>query len=172
MNIDSQTILLIAVFAVLIIAIFMVTRRTSYEPYTSQGQSFAKFLYEQGRLPQVNLTEYGQSSESVPKSRTTNIALTQPSQSDSSIQNSVPSSTANIALTYGKWTAYPDNKVDGAEISNDTTGFKELMIVGNKSKGNGLRNVGVWDKLDIHGKLCVNGKCLDENSYAFKQLFK
>ena len=41
------------------------------------------------------------------------------------------------------------------------------MIVGNKS-GGGVRQVGVWDKLNVNGKLQVNGQmcigstCLSE----------
>jgi hypothetical protein len=67
----------------------------------------------------------------------------------------------NIKLTKG-WTGYPDNKTDGAEISNDVAGFKELMIVGNKSAG-GSRKVGVWDKLTVHGELCIDDVCINKN---------
>jgi cytoskeletal protein CcmA (bactofilin family) len=59
------------------------------------------------------------------------------------------------------WTEYPDDKDKSkrAEISNDTTGYKTLMIVGNRSAGlktaDGLeaRRVGVWDRLDVNGEL-------------------
>ena len=54
-----------------------------------------------------------------------------------------------------KWTGFPDNATDKSEISNDTDGFKKLMIVGNKSAG-GERKVGIWDKLDVHGNLGVD----------------
>jgi hypothetical protein len=54
------------------------------------------------------------------------------------------------------WTGFPDDKTNGAEISNDTNGFKQLMIVGNKSAG-GNRQVGVWDQLNVHGGLGVQG---------------
>lgn len=54
------------------------------------------------------------------------------------------------------WTGYPDGRNDGAEIANDTSGFKQLMIVGNKS-GGGERRVGIWDTLDVNGRLNVNG---------------
>ena len=43
-----------------------------------------------------------------------------------------------------------------SEISNDTDGFKKLMIVGNKSAG-GVRKVGIWDHLDVHGSQIVTG---------------
>ena len=54
------------------------------------------------------------------------------------------------------WTAFPDNIKNGSEISNDTGNFKKLMIVGNKSAG-AERRVGVWDRLDVHGNLGVDG---------------
>jgi hypothetical protein len=71
---------------------------------------------------------------------------------------------ANIKMTRG-WTAYPDNRTDAAEISNDTNTFKTLMIVGNKSAGTGTRNVSVWDKLTVNGQFCVGGTCIDENTF-------
>ena len=44
-----------------------------------------------------------------------------------------------------------------SEISNDTTNYKKLMIIGNKSNdANGPRRVGVWDRLDVHGDLGVD----------------
>ena len=52
-----------------------------------------------------------------------------------------------------------------SEISNDTDGFKKLMIVGNKSAG-GVRKVGVWDRLDVHGQFCIGGlspTCINQN---------
>ena len=71
----------------------------------------------------------------------------------------------NKLLFSTKWTGFPDDKPNGAEISNDTDGFKQLMIVGNKSAG-GVRTVGVWDKLNVNGQLCVGSKCVDENSFG------
>jgi len=62
-----------------------------------------------------------------------------------------------------QWSEFASN--DGAEISNDTKDFKTLMIVGNKSAG-GPRSVGVWDKLTVHGQLCVNDKCVDKNTFG------
>ncbi|MEF2967747.1 tail fiber domain-containing protein [Paenibacillus sp. M1] len=55
------------------------------------------------------------------------------------------------------WSGFPDDKLNGAEISNDTTNHKTLMIVGNQSAGQG-RKVSVWDRLDVNGFLYVNGK--------------
>lgn len=55
------------------------------------------------------------------------------------------------------WTGFPDNQINGAEISNDITDHKALMIVGNQSAGQG-RKVAVWDRLDVNGFLYVNGK--------------
>lgn len=64
----------------------------------------------------------------------------------------------NIKFT-NAWSAYPDNKQDGAEISNDVGKYKTLMIVGNKAKseGKGVRTVGIWDELDVNGQLNVTG---------------
>jgi hypothetical protein len=50
----------------------------------------------------------------------------------------------------GKWSGYPDKKNDQAEIANDRDNYKKLMIIGNKSAG-GVRRVGVWDHLQVHG---------------------
>jgi len=54
------------------------------------------------------------------------------------------------------WSAFPDGRKNGAEISNDTDVYKQLMIVGNTSAG-GPRKVGIWDRLDVNGTLNVNG---------------
>ncbi|MGG6313688.1 tail fiber domain-containing protein [Paenibacillus macerans] len=55
-----------------------------------------------------------------------------------------------------EWSGFPDDKYNGAEISNDVTGHKALMIVGNQSAGQG-RKVAIWDRLDVNGFLYVNG---------------
>ncbi|OKP95642.1 tail fiber domain-containing protein [Paenibacillus sp. P46E] len=55
------------------------------------------------------------------------------------------------------WSGFPDNQMNGAEISNDITDHKALMIVGNQSAGQG-RKVAIWDRLDVNGFLYVNGK--------------
>jgi hypothetical protein len=54
------------------------------------------------------------------------------------------------------WTAFPDSTINQAEICNDTTYHKALMIVGNQSSGQG-RKVAVWDRLDVNGFLYDNG---------------
>jgi hypothetical protein len=54
-----------------------------------------------------------------------------------------------------KWTRFPDDKTNGAEICNDTDYHKTLMIVGNKSNGGG-RRVGIWDILEVGGSFQVN----------------
>jgi len=64
-----------------------------------------------------------------------------------------------------QWTGFPDDKKDGAEISNDTDNYKTLMIVGNKSAG-GPRSVSVWDKLTVNGQLCVEDKCVDKKTFG------
>jgi len=51
----------------------------------------------------------------------------------------------------GKWSSYPDGAdKHKSEIANDVGSYKKLMIVGNKSAG-GVRKVGVWDHLQVHG---------------------
>lgn len=55
------------------------------------------------------------------------------------------------------WTGFPDAATNRAEISNDVTTQKTLMIVGNKSAGLG-RRVSVWDRLEVNGDLLVTGR--------------
>ncbi len=55
-----------------------------------------------------------------------------------------------------QWTAFPDMTTNQAEICNDTTVHKALMIVGNQSAGQG-RKVAIWDRLDVNGILSING---------------
>jgi hypothetical protein len=54
------------------------------------------------------------------------------------------------------WSSFPDDKTNGAEISNDTGTYKTLMIVGNKSGGD-RRRVGIWDVLNVWGRCNVMG---------------
>jgi hypothetical protein len=54
-----------------------------------------------------------------------------------------------------KWTRFPDDKTNGAEICNDTDYHKTLMIVGNKSNGGG-RRVSIWDILEVGGSFQIN----------------
>lgn len=54
------------------------------------------------------------------------------------------------------WSGFPDLAPNQAEICNDTTNYKTLMIVGNKS-GNQGRKVSIWDRLEVNGTLSVNG---------------
>jgi hypothetical protein len=80
----------------------------------------------------------------------------------------------------GKWSAYPDKAKDQAEIANDRGTYKKLMIVGNKSDG-GVRKVGVWDHLQVHGSqnidsnlavggnLTVNGINNKKKSWYWKE---
>ncbi len=61
----------------------------------------------------------------------------------------------NPLLFSNAWSRFPDNKKNGAEISNDTTNYKTLMIVGNKSNDGKTRKVSVWDRLEVNGSLAV-----------------
>ena len=65
-------------------------------------------------------------------------------------------SDSNPIRFTSSWSAFPDNVANQAEISNDTTNYKALMIVGNRSSGQG-RKVAIWDRLDVNGFLQVNG---------------
>jgi hypothetical protein len=61
-----------------------------------------------------------------------------------------------------RWSGFPDKQVNGkwnSEISNDTADYKQLMIIGNKSDG-GNRKVGIWDQLNVHGQLGVEGNLM------------
>ena len=64
------------------------------------------------------------------------------------------------------WTCFPDDKLNGAEICNDTTHHKTLMLVGNRSNGGG-RRVSIWDELEVNGSLLVNGS---GNKFTIKTL--
>ena len=55
-----------------------------------------------------------------------------------------------------EWTAFPDLTTNQAEICNDTTYYKALMIVGNQAAGQ-ARKVAIWDRLEVNGLLYVNG---------------
>jgi hypothetical protein len=55
----------------------------------------------------------------------------------------------------GNWNGTPDSTTNVAEISNDTTGHKTLMIIGNKSGGLG-RRVSVWDRFEVNGTFVNN----------------
>jgi len=54
----------------------------------------------------------------------------------------------------GAYSGYPDSGVNNAEICNDTSANKLLMIVGNKSAGD-ARKVGIWDDLEVARDLRV-----------------
>jgi len=51
------------------------------------------------------------------------------------------------------WRGWPSVGANHAEITNDTTEYKTLMIVGNYSAGGGQRRVSVWDRLEVNGNL-------------------
>ena len=48
------------------------------------------------------------------------------------------------------WRGYPDAVTNVAEISNDVSAYKQLMIVGNRAQ-NQDRRVGIWDRLSVSG---------------------
>jgi hypothetical protein len=55
------------------------------------------------------------------------------------------------------WSGFTDGGPNQAEISNDTEGYKTLMLVGNKSGDGQTRRVSVWDRLEVNGSLLVTG---------------
>jgi hypothetical protein len=55
-----------------------------------------------------------------------------------------------------RWSGFPDATSNQAEISNDTTSYKTLMIIGNKSGDGRNRRVSVWDRLEVNGDLYVS----------------
>lgn len=63
-------------------------------------------------------------------------------------------SASNPIRFSSTWSGFPDDKANGAEISNDVANYKTLMIVGNKSAG-GPRSVSIWDVLNVNGNLKV-----------------
>jgi hypothetical protein len=62
---------------------------------------------------------------------------------------------SNPLLFTSTWSGFPDARTNGSEISNDTNAYKTLMIIGNRSSGEG-RRVGIWDILDVNGFLRIN----------------
>jgi hypothetical protein len=81
--------------------------------------------------------------------------------------------TINNIKFSSEW-PYNDSDPNKSHISNDTNGFKQLMIVGNKSSDGKIRKVGIWDELNVNGKLnvngnlriCVGGTCTDAIDYG------
>ncbi|HEU0015549.1 MAG TPA: tail fiber domain-containing protein [Longimicrobium sp.] len=63
------------------------------------------------------------------------------------------------------WSGFPDPVKHQAEICNDTTGHKTLMLVGNQSAGMG-RRVSVWDRFE------VNGTFVNNSDARFKRNFR
>ena len=72
--------------------------------------------------------------------------------------------TNPIRFTAG-WSGHAD--ANKAEIANDTGSYKKLMILGNTSGGGGVRRVGVWDELAVHGKLFVDNDIVLAASKSF-----
>jgi predicted acyltransferase (DUF342 family) len=68
----------------------------------------------------------------------------------------VGSGASPIQIGGGGHTGFVNQSSANAEISNDTSGFKTLMILGNSSAGIG-RRVSVWDRLEVNGTLVVTG---------------
>lgn len=116
--------------------------------------------YGVGQFPNGQTRMYAASSHAP---ATVNLSFAKPDGSFADVltaNNDASLTTATGLKISGAWSGYPDNSSTRSEISNDTRGFKQLMIVGNKSAG-GERRVGVWDRLDVNGTLNTTG-----HSYA------
>ncbi len=61
------------------------------------------------------------------------------------------------------WSNFTGTGVNAAEISNDTSSYKTLMIVGNRSNG-GVRRVSVSDRLEVNGDLTATALQVFGNS--------
>jgi hypothetical protein len=55
------------------------------------------------------------------------------------------------------WSSFPDSATNQAEISNDTSSYKTLMIAGNKSGGGTTRRVTIYDQLEVNGATFARG---------------
>jgi hypothetical protein len=126
----------------------MQTNITSVRDELTKFQTDANNAYAL-KTDVLNLTKYIDQQTALIKQNITNTF-------DKLTVNSAFTANGDLTLNNMKfsrnYSGYPDTGVDKSEISNDTTNFKKLMIVGNKSAG-GVRSVGVWDKLDVYGDL-------------------
>jgi hypothetical protein len=64
-------------------------------------------------------------------------------------------SNSNPIRFTSTWSGFPDPVANRAEICNDTTAHKTLMIVGNQSAEIG-RRVSIWDRLEVNGRMSVS----------------
>lgn len=68
--------------------------------------------------------------------------------------------TNNILLSK-QYMGYADESK--AEIANDSTDYKQLMLVGNKAGDGENRRVGMYDRVDVHGSMDVHGNWISRN---------
>jgi hypothetical protein len=60
-----------------------------------------------------------------------------------------------------------NGNTNNSQIINETGGFKTLMLVGNRSAGDkNIRNVDVWDKLNVHGQISTDAQVLLPNGWS------
>jgi len=69
------------------------------------------------------------------------------------------SKLGGINFTNNTWVGSANNTT--SEISNDTTNYKCLMIVGNSSGG--TRKVKMWDEVTVNGTFCIGNTCITED---------
>jgi hypothetical protein len=120
-------------------------------------------IYNNNNLTATNITSTDtltSNKSTAATNTTTNLTATNLTATNATLNNAKATSFigGDIKLSKG-WTGYPDNATDKSEISNDTNGYKTLMIVGNKSNdAAGPRRVGVWDDLTAYGTFNVNNR--------------
>jgi hypothetical protein len=94
------------------------------------------------------------------KNKVNSIEIQRNNTNQSSLQTMMGNNIkfTNAYTNYGKDSEYK------AEIANDYDKHKQLLIVGNKSKGDGSRNVGILDNLTVGNRICIKDNCVDEHS--------
>ncbi len=80
-------------------------------------------------------------------------------QNDNQVQMPPPNMTTTNNIRMGKELS---ETVNTPQIINDDNKSKSLLLVGPKNANNEDRSVSILDRLNIAGKFCVGGSCLDE----------
>jgi hypothetical protein len=138
----------------------------SYQSFnTKQTNNFEKHFFEMMNEKDLRLGIIDQRLQDL----TLDLDLTKS-------KNSFDKLTANDTIFGGikiskNFSGYSDNNMDGSEIANDVSDYKQLLIVGNKSAG-GLRQVGILDQLNVKGNLCIGDTCMSQDQlkdYLYNQ---
>ena len=73
---------------------------------------------------------------------------------DATVMGRLTAANGGIKLT-NNWSGLDNSTY--SELSNDTTNYKSLMILGNKSNDGSRRKIGMWDDVAINGNLSATG---------------